>query len=147
VKISLFNIIIDFVLFSLFRRPVRSRFADEEGLEGAGRVVPPEALAVAVPDLEAVLLLAVFVPKEVEEDEDHLKLCLQFSAHFLFVNNILNCGSIRGRTLCKRALRIRVRLYSTEPKLKSSTLSLSLTSFYTGHNLPRALFPGCPVSQ
>ena len=38
-----------------------SDLADEEGLEGAGGVVPPEALAVPVPELEAVLLLPVLV--------------------------------------------------------------------------------------
>ena len=37
--------------------------ADEEGLERAGRVVPPEALPVSVPHLEAVLLFAVLVPE------------------------------------------------------------------------------------
>lgn len=36
-------------------------FADEVGFEGAGRVVPLEALAVPVPQLKAVLLLAVLV--------------------------------------------------------------------------------------
>merc|ERR1719245_2471907 len=36
-------------------------FADEESLERARGVVPPEALPVSVPHLEAVLLLAVLV--------------------------------------------------------------------------------------
>lgn len=37
--------------------------ADEVGLEAARRVVPLEALAIAVPQLQAVLLLAVLVPE------------------------------------------------------------------------------------
>ena len=37
--------------------------ADEESLERARGVVPPEALPVSVPHLEAVLLLAVLVSK------------------------------------------------------------------------------------
>lgn len=36
-------------------------FTDEKGLERAGRVVPFEAFAVSVPQLETVLLLAVLV--------------------------------------------------------------------------------------
>ena len=39
-----------------------SDLADEEGLEGAGGVIPPEALAVPVPQLQAVLLLPVLIP-------------------------------------------------------------------------------------
>ena len=39
-----------------------SQFADEEGLEGAGGVVPPETLAVSVPELQAVFRLSVLVP-------------------------------------------------------------------------------------
>ena len=38
-----------------------SDLADEEGLEGAGGIIPPEALAVPVPQLEAVLLLSILV--------------------------------------------------------------------------------------
>ena len=38
-----------------------SDFTHEEGLEGAGGVVPPETLPVPVPQLEAVLLLSVLV--------------------------------------------------------------------------------------
>lgn len=40
-------------------------FADKIGLEGAGSVVPLESLAVSVPQLEAVLLLAVLVAEVV----------------------------------------------------------------------------------
>jgi len=47
-----------FVLLTVF---LDSDLADEEGLEGAGGVVPPQALAVPVPELEAVLLLPVLV--------------------------------------------------------------------------------------
>ena len=53
--------------FSVFLRSTfddRLGLADEEGLERAGRVVPPEALPVSVPHLEAVLLLAVLVSEE-----------------------------------------------------------------------------------
>ena len=38
-----------------------SDLADEEGLEGARGVIPPEALAVPVPQLEAVLLLSILI--------------------------------------------------------------------------------------
>ena len=38
-----------------------SDFTDEEGLEGAGCVVPSETLAIPVPQLEAVLLFPVLV--------------------------------------------------------------------------------------
>lgn len=40
-------------------------FADEVGFEGARRVVPLETLAVSVPQLEAVFLLAVLVAEVV----------------------------------------------------------------------------------
>jgi hypothetical protein len=40
-------------------------FADEVGFEGAGCVVPLEPLAVSVPQLEAVFLLAVLVAEVV----------------------------------------------------------------------------------
>jgi len=36
-------------------------FANEEGFKGAGRVVPPEAFTVAIPQFEAMLFFAVFV--------------------------------------------------------------------------------------
>ena len=49
--------------FCSLRHDVNLGLADEEGLEGAGGVVPPEALPVSVPHLEAVLLLAVLVSK------------------------------------------------------------------------------------
>ena len=39
-----------------------SDFTHEEGLEGAGGVVPPETLAVSVPELQAVFRLSVLVP-------------------------------------------------------------------------------------
>lgn len=45
--------------------PPRSHLAHEVRLKGAGRVVPLEALAVPVPQLQAVLLLAVLVAEVV----------------------------------------------------------------------------------
>ena len=38
-----------------------SDFTHEEGLEGAGGVVPPEPLSVPVPELQAVFLFPVLV--------------------------------------------------------------------------------------
>ena len=47
-----------FVLLTVF---LDSDLADEEGLEGARGVVPPQPLPIPVPQLEAVLLLPVLV--------------------------------------------------------------------------------------
>ena len=53
--------LLNFFIITLVLSQCFSDLADEEGLEGAGGVVPPEPLAVPVPELETVLLLSVLV--------------------------------------------------------------------------------------
>ena len=53
--------LLNFFIITLVLSQCFSDLADEEGLEGAGCVIPPEALAVPVPQLKAVLLLSILV--------------------------------------------------------------------------------------
>ena len=50
-----------------------SDFTDEEGLEGAGGVVPPETLPVPVPELQAVLLLSVLISRNSQSNKNFVR--------------------------------------------------------------------------